>query len=191
MLALSKHGTFLITLEDFFKSFWKNQKNSKTMQCKPMKFKWRALPSFKRPMRYAKEKKKKKRITQHVTFFSSWWKYLTSCAYLSQEQSKSEAEKLIADMANLVSSHVRRQKELVCFVYISLSDLLISVSITYVQNYLRVELAGRCKACWSTRKCYSKQIIFGWTCFIHGGYYDRCETEMAGIFYTSWKWSQW
>jgi kinesin family protein 11 len=32
-----------------------------------------------------------------------------------QEQSKSDAEKLIADVTNLVSNHIRRQKELVCF----------------------------------------------------------------------------
>lgn len=39
---------------------------------------------------------------------------LTCFAYYMQEQSKSDAEKLIADMTSLVSNHIRRQKELVC-----------------------------------------------------------------------------
>ncbi|XVE96398.1 hypothetical protein REPUB_Repub02eG0218200 [Reevesia pubescens] len=40
-------------------------------------------------------------------------KFLTHQVYAMQEQSKSDADKLIADMTNLVYNHVRRQKELV------------------------------------------------------------------------------
>lgn len=35
-----------------------------------------------------------------------------------QEQSKSDAKKLFADISNLVSNHIQRQKELVCFFYL-------------------------------------------------------------------------
>lgn len=38
-------------------------------------------------------------------------------AYSVQEQSRSDAEKLIADMTSLVSDHIRRQMDLVCFDY--------------------------------------------------------------------------
>lgn len=43
------------------------------------------------------------------------WKQLTSKGYDLQEQSKSDAEKLIADISSLVTSHISRQKEMVYF----------------------------------------------------------------------------
>lgn len=39
---------------------------------------------------------------------------LTCPGYPLQEKTKSDAEKLIADMTNLVSNHIRRQNDLVC-----------------------------------------------------------------------------
>ena len=37
-----------------------------------------------------------------------------------QEQSKFDAEKLVADISNLLSNHIQRQKELVCFIIFQL-----------------------------------------------------------------------
>lgn len=49
-----------------------------------------------------------------------------------QEQTKSEAEKLISDMTTLVTNHMRRQKELVCSVLIHFPFIMVSVSfLTY------------------------------------------------------------
>lgn len=56
---------------------------------------------------------KKILLHRYVVFLCN---YLICWADLFQEQSKSDAEKLIADVTNLVSDHIRRQKELVCIV---------------------------------------------------------------------------
>lgn len=71
-------------------------------------------------------------------------KRLTCQGYSLQEQSKSDAEKLIADMTNLVSNHIRRQKELVrtCFVCFYLL-----LELIWFQYTLMVEMTGGCKTC--------------------------------------------
>lgn len=99
-----------------------------------------------------------------------------------QEQSKSDAEKLITDMTNLVSNHMRRQKELVYFLSFNL------LCLTFVNFFFKlalVKLTGGCKACWSQRGCTFKQGIFRWACFLRGGHDNRCKTEMAGVFHAS------
>lgn len=54
-------------------------------------------------------------IHNYCTYVASSWNFadmLSVCA--TQEQSKSDAEKLIADISSLVSIHICRQKEMVC-----------------------------------------------------------------------------
>lgn len=88
-------------------------------------------------------------------------------SFFVQEQSRSDTEKLIADMTSLVSNHIRRQMDLVCFLFLLLSvsflwgrgcgedrkwifvlvvtrfQLLFSLNVSWIVG----ELAGRCKAC--------------------------------------------
>lgn len=98
-------------------------------------------------------------LHRYVVFLCN---YLTCWADILQEQSKSDAEKLIADVTNLVSDHIRRQKELVCFVrmctlffsnflltylfYVSFQNFINSRADRSTQDWLILE-----KVLWQTR----------------------------------------
>lgn len=52
-------------------------------------------------------------LYSHCTYIFCY-NFLTCQFYATQEQSKSDAEKLIANISNLVTDHICRQKEMVC-----------------------------------------------------------------------------
>lgn len=94
-----------------------------------------------------------------------------------QEESKSEEEKLVADVTTLVCSHMRRQKERVSTLFPHLSVNTFCSS----ESGLMVKHIGKCKTYQPQRNCHWEQNISGWTCFLNGGDHNRCQKEVAYI----------
>lgn len=69
---------------------------------------------------------------------------LTSLVYPVQDQTKSDTEKLIADVTSLVSSHMRRQKELVCPCFLLfLYSVLISINMAEERLMVKIQVEAR------------------------------------------------
>lgn len=69
---------------------------------------------------------------------------LTSLVYSVQDQTKSDTEKLIADVTSLVSSHMRRQKELVCPCFLLFRySVLISINMAEERLMVKIQVDAR------------------------------------------------
>lgn len=70
--------------------------------------------------------------------------FLTSVVHYVQEQTKSDTEKLIADVTSLVSSHMRRQKELVCPCFLLFCySVLLSINMAEERLMVKIQVDAR------------------------------------------------